>query len=80
MANAFNLVLKRVIFQELYVIGGDIIQFIPFVRAFYAFEFRLFHYSHCNRKNDVIIIPFVTGTCKSDLGEGGGVTIHFNPF
>ncbi len=47
MENVFNLVLKRAIFQELHATGGDIIQFIPFVCAFYAYESPLF-YCHRN--------------------------------
>jgi hypothetical protein len=56
---------KRVIFEELHATGGDIIQFIPFVRAFYAFKSPLF-YSHCNREGDVTIIPFAMGTHQGD--------------
>ncbi len=51
MANAFNSMLRGVIFQKLCAEGENIIQFIPFVLAFYAFEFFLF-YNHCNRKSD----------------------------
>jgi hypothetical protein len=69
---------RGVIFQELHAIGGDIIQFIHFVRAFYVFEFLLF-YSHCNRDSDVTIIPFAMGTCQGDLLGVGGI-IHFSPF
>jgi hypothetical protein len=36
-------------------------QFIPFVRAFYAFESPLF-YNHCNHENNVTIILFAMGT------------------
>jgi hypothetical protein len=53
--------LRGVIFQELCAIGGDIIQFIPFVRAIYAFEFPLF-YNHHNCEDDVTIIPSTMGT------------------
>jgi hypothetical protein len=69
VANTFNLVLRRVIFQELCVVGGDIIQFIPFVRAFYAFESPLFYTIH-NREGDVIIIPSTMGTCQGNLLQG----------
>jgi hypothetical protein len=55
VANAFNSVSKRVIFQKLRVTNGDIMQLIPFVHAFYAFESPLF-YSHHNREGDVTII------------------------
>jgi hypothetical protein len=37
MSNAFNLVLKGVIFQEFRAAGGDIMQLIHFVHAIYAF-------------------------------------------
>jgi len=42
MANAFSSVSRGVIFQELCIIGGDIIQLIPFICAFYAFKFLHF--------------------------------------
>jgi hypothetical protein len=43
--------LEGVIFQKLHATSGDIIQFISFVHAFYAFEFLLFynHYIHEGR-------------------------------
>ncbi len=69
VANAFNLVSKGVIFQELRATSGDIIQFILFVCVFYAFEFFLF-YSHYNCEGDVIIIPFAMGTRQGDLRGG----------
>ncbi len=42
---------KGVIFQEPHVVGGDIIQLITFVCAFYAFKSTLFynHYNHEGR-------------------------------
>jgi hypothetical protein len=51
---------KKVIFQELHATGGDMIQFIPFVRAFYAFESPLF-YNHRNHEGDVIVVHFAMG-------------------
>jgi hypothetical protein len=60
MANAFNLVSRGVIFQELCASSGDIIQLIPFVHTFYALESFVF-YNHHNRESDVIIIPFAMG-------------------
>jgi len=69
VANAFNLVLKGVILQKLHVVGGDTIQLIPFVHAFFVFEFHLF-YNHCNRESDVTIIPFVMGTHQGDPLQG----------
>jgi hypothetical protein len=82
MANAFSLVSRGVIFQELCIIGGDIIQFIPFICAFYAFKFPLF-YNHCNRQGDVTIIPFAMGIRQDDpCGDDpcGGGTIRFSAF
>jgi hypothetical protein len=61
MANTFNSMSKGVIFQKLHAAGGNFIQFIPFVRAFYAFESPLF-YSHHNCESNIIIIPFIMGT------------------
>jgi hypothetical protein len=69
--------LGRVIFQELHVTSGDIVQFIPFVHAFYAFEYPMF-YSHHNHEGDVIIIPSTMGTHQGDP-LGGGI-ICFSPF
>jgi hypothetical protein len=40
-------------------------QFIPFVHAFYAFEFPLF-YNHHNLEGDFTIIPFTMGTRHND--------------
>jgi hypothetical protein len=69
MANAFNSVSIRVIFQKLHVTGGDIMQFIPFVHAFYAFESPLF-YSHHNHEGDVTVIPFAMEPVKVIPWEG----------
>jgi len=56
----------------------DIIQLIPFVCAFYAFESSLF-YSHCNVESDVIIIPSTMGTHQGDpWGGGGGGGGHYS--
>jgi hypothetical protein len=69
-------VLRRVIFQELCATSEDIIQLIPFVRAFYAFESPLF-YSHHNCDGDVIVIPSTMGTCQGDpLGGALFVLVH----
>ncbi len=76
MANAFNLVSKGVMFQKLCTVGGDIIQLIPFVRAFYAFESPLF-YNHHNCDGNVIIIPSAMGICQGDhLGKALFVLAH----
>jgi hypothetical protein len=70
----FNSVLKRVIFQELHVTCGNIIQFIPFVRAF---EFPLF-YNHRNYESGVTIIHFTMGTQQGDpLGGTLFTSAHF---
>jgi hypothetical protein len=77
MANAFNFVLRGVIFQELCVACGDILELILFVHAFYAFELPLF-YIHHNHESDVIIIPFVKGTYQGDpLGKILFALTHF---
>jgi len=47
--------------QKLRAIGWDIIQLIPFVRAFYAFESPMF-YNHYNREGEVTVIPSTMGT------------------
>ncbi len=55
----------------------DIIQLIPFVCAFYAFESSLF-YSHCNCESKVMVIPFAMGTHQSDpLRRALFVVTHF---
>jgi hypothetical protein len=68
---------RGVIFQKLCGVGGDIIQLIPFIHAFYAFEYLLF-YNHRNCEGDVTIIPFTMGNHQGDpLGAG---IIRFSPF
>jgi hypothetical protein len=77
VANTFNSMLRGVIFQKLCGASGDIIQLIPFVHAFYAFEYPLF-YNHRNHEGDVTIIPFAMGIHQGDpLGVS---TICFSPF
>jgi hypothetical protein len=77
VAKAFNLVFKRVVFQKLHVTSGDIIQFIPFVHVFYAFESHMF-YSRHNRESDVTIIPSTMGIRQSDPLKGAlFVLAHF---
>jgi len=72
MANTFNLVLR-----EFCVACGNIIQLIPFVCAFYAFEFPLF-YNHHNCEGDVTFIPFAMGTHQDDpLGRTLFALAHF---
>jgi hypothetical protein len=69
--------LRGVIFQKLCATSGNIIQFIPFVHTFYAFESPLF-YSHHNREGDVTIIPSTMGSRQG--GPSGGallVLAHF---
>jgi len=55
--------------QKLCATYGDIVQFIPFIYAFYALKFPLF-YSHHNHESDVTIIPFVVGICQGDPLRG----------
>jgi hypothetical protein len=75
--NAFKSMSKGDIFQELPVIDGDIIQLIPFVHAFYAFEFPMF-YCHYSCENDVTIIPSAMETYQGDpLGRALSTLTHF---
>jgi len=60
---------RGVIFQKLLVTSGDIIQFILFVHAFYAFESSMF-YNHFNRDGNITVIPFAMGTRQGDLLKG----------
>jgi len=57
---------KGVIFQELCAIGGDIMQLITFVCAFYAFDSPMF-FNHHNHEGDVIVIPSTMGTLGGAL-------------
>jgi len=76
MVDAFNLMSKRVIFQEVCATSGDIIQLIPFVLTLYAFESPLF-YNHRNRDGNVIIIPSAMGIHQGDpLGRALFVLAH----
>jgi hypothetical protein len=69
--------LRGVISQKLHVVSEDIIQFIPFVRAFYAFESPLF-YNHRNCEGEIIMIPSTMGTYQGDpLGGALFVLAHF---
>jgi hypothetical protein len=69
--------LRGVIFQELCVACGDIIQLIPFICAFYAFKFPLF-YNHHNCESDVTIIPSTMGIRQGDLLGGALLALaHF---
>jgi hypothetical protein len=60
---------RGVIFQKLHVVGGDIIQLIPFVSAFYPFESSMFN-SHRNCDGNITVIPFAMGTRQGDLLGG----------
>jgi hypothetical protein len=66
---------RGVILQELHATSENIIQLIPCVRAFYAFESSLFD-GHHNHENDVTIIPCTMGICQGD--PWGGVPPDFN--
>jgi hypothetical protein len=77
MGNTFNLVSRGVIFQEFHATNGDIIQFIMFVHAFYAFEYPLF-YNHHIHESDVTTIPWEP--IQVILAGGGGGAIRFSPF
>jgi hypothetical protein len=78
MANAFILMLRGVIFQKLCATSRDIIQFIPFVHTFYAFESPLFN-NHHNHEGDVIVIPSTMGIYQGDPLGGALFTLaHFS--
>jgi hypothetical protein len=75
--NAFNLVSRRAIFQELCIASEDIIQLIPFLCAFYTFKSPLFYSQH-NHEGDIMVILFAIGIHQSDpLGGVLFVLIHF---
>ncbi len=57
MVNALNLVSTEVIFQELYVVGGDIIQLIPL----------FMHSMHLNLPYFIVIIIVMTTSWSSYL-------------
>lgn len=57
--NCINSVLWSVMFQNLHV-GGDIVQFCPFVPVFYTLESHIHH----NPKGEITIIPWTMGTHK----------------
>jgi hypothetical protein len=77
VANVFNSVSRIIIFQKLCTTSGGIIQLIPFVCAFYAFESPLF-YNHHNRDGEVMVIPSTMGTHQGDpLGGALFALVHF---
>ncbi len=77
VVNTFNSVSRGVIFQEIYVANGDIIQLMPFVCAFYAFDFLLF-YNHHNCENEVTVIPSTMGIHQGEpLGRALFFLAHF---
>jgi hypothetical protein len=52
-------------------------KFIPFVHAFYSFEYPLF-YSHHNCEGEVIVTQFAMGTRQGDpFGRALFVLAHF---
>jgi hypothetical protein len=56
---------RKVIFQKLCATGGNIVQLIPFVHVFYAFQSPLF-YNHRNHESDFIVVPFTMGTFQGN--------------
>ncbi len=70
--------LRRVIFEKVHAASEDIIQLIPFVHAFYAFESPLF-YNHYNCEGDVTIIPSSMGIYEGDPWGGALFALaHFS--
>ncbi len=53
----FQFGVKKGHISKLGATSGDIIQLIPFVHAFYAFESPMF-YNHHNHEGDIIVIPW----------------------
>jgi len=77
LANAFNLVSRKVIFQKLPIANGNIIHLIPIVCAFYAFEYPMF-YNYHNCESNVIVIPPTMGTRQGEpLGKTLFALAHF---
>jgi hypothetical protein len=74
----FNSVFRKVIFEKLHVTSENIKELIPFVNAFYAFEYPLF-YNHYNCEGIVTIIPSSMVTHQGDPWGRGGI-IRFSPF
>ncbi len=65
VANDFNNILCKVIFQRLQTIRGQLFHLFPFVNSFYAFQFPLF-FSHHSLLEDLFIIFSFMGMCYSD--------------
>jgi hypothetical protein len=78
MANVFNSMSRRVIFSKSSCISENIIQLVPFVPAFYAFEYLLFYSNHYNREGNMMIILFAMGIHQADpLGRVLFTLVHF---
>jgi len=65
--------LRKVVFENFHATNEDIIQFIPFVHAFYAFECPLFYSDY----NSEMMLQWSHLLVKVILG---GHIIRFNPF
>ncbi len=80
IANIFNIVPRRVIFQRLHVIGGQLFQDTTFVRSFYALQLLLF-FSHHSSQGNLFVIQSFIGTYQGDLLGGLLFALaHFHAF
>jgi hypothetical protein len=62
VANAFNTISKKVIFEELCIIGRQLFQLFLFVLSFYA-QWIPFFFNHHSHMGDLSVIHFLKGAC-----------------
>jgi hypothetical protein len=67
--NAFNTISKKVIFEKLCVVGGQLFQLFLFVQSFYAQWVPLF-FNHHSHMGDLLVIHYLEGTCQGVLFVG----------
>ncbi len=63
VASTSNTISKKVIFQDLCIIGGQLFQIFLFVQSFYAYQVPHFHHSH---SEDLLVIHSLKGTCQDN--------------
>ncbi len=66
IANVFNIVSCQAIFQELWVLGGQLSQLFPFVRSFYGLQVLLYLSHHSSLGVLLVILSFM-GTQQGNL-------------
>jgi hypothetical protein len=80
IANAFNIVYYKVIFQELHVASGQLFQFIPFIHSFFAPHLLLFLVTTPFKAICLFFNPSIC-TCQGDpLGGLFFALTHFRTF